>query len=177
MTATVFREGHEMLGAGVVLTDPDGVQQPLAAMRELAEGTDRYGAQVAATREGLWHFAVEAWGDPIARWQHDAAIKIPIGQDTELMLAEGALLLRRAAVQIATPRTMPPEEARLARAARSALTRAAAKLTDPEIAPLATAGRGRAGRRGRRSCLVPAPGPADQDGELSADRAPAAGPV
>ncbi|HUA41782.1 MAG TPA: alpha-1,4-glucan--maltose-1-phosphate maltosyltransferase [Streptosporangiaceae bacterium] len=136
VTATVFREGHEMLGAGVVLTDPDGIQQPLVRMHELAPGTDRYGAEVAATREGLWQFAIEAWGDPIARWQHDAAIKIPIGQDTELMLAEGALLLRRAAAQIATPKTMPPDQARLARAARTALNRAAAKLTDPEIAPV-----------------------------------------
>ena len=137
VAATVFREGHEMLGAGVVLTDPDGIQQPLVRMHELAEGTDRYGAEVAATREGLWHFTIEAWGDPIARWHHDAAIKIPIGQDTELMLAEGALLLRRAAVQITTPKTMPPEEARKARAARNALNRAAAKLSDPELAPLA----------------------------------------
>jgi starch synthase (maltosyl-transferring) len=137
VAATVFREGHEMLGAGVVLTDPDGIQQPLVRMHELAAGTDRYGAEVAATREGLWHFTIEAWGDPIARWQHDAAIKIPIGQDTELMLAEGALLLRRAAVQIATPKTMPPEQARKARAARNALNRAAAKLSDPELTPLA----------------------------------------
>ena len=48
VTATVFREGHEMLGAGVVLTGPDGAPQPLVRMRELAEGTDRYGAQVSA---------------------------------------------------------------------------------------------------------------------------------
>src|SRR5258708_13589062 len=83
VTATVFREGHEMLGAGVVLTDPDGGRQPLVRMRELVPGTDRYGAQVAPASEGLWHFAVEAWGGPVARWQHDAAIKIPLGHDTD----------------------------------------------------------------------------------------------
>jgi starch synthase (maltosyl-transferring) len=105
-------------------------------MRELAEGSDRYGAQVSAHSEGLWHFTVEAWGDPIARWQHDAAIKVPIGQDTELMLAEGALLLRRAADQIGDVKTLPPEEARRARTARTALTGAAAKLTDQQIAPM-----------------------------------------
>ncbi len=144
VSATVFREGHEMLGAGVVLADPDGVPQPLVRMRELAEGSDRYGAEVTPASEGLWHFTVEAWGDPIARWQHDAAIKIPIGQDTELMLAEGALLLRRAAGQI-TPATTPPaQDARTARAARAALTSAARELADPQIAPLdrlAAAGR------------------------------------
>ena len=136
VSATVFREGHEMLGAAVVLTDQNGVPQPMVGMRELAEGTDRYGADVSATSEGLWHFTVEAWGDPIARWQHDAAIKVPLGQDTELMLAEGALLLRRAADQIPDAKTLPAGEARRARAARNALTSAATKLTDPQVAPL-----------------------------------------
>jgi starch synthase (maltosyl-transferring) len=136
VSATVFREGHEMLGAGVVLTGPAGQRQPLVPMRELAEGTDRYGAEVAAASEGLWHFTVEAWGDPVARWRHDAAIKVPIGQDTELMLTEGALLLERAATQIRKIKTMPPEEAGLARAARATLTAAAATLRDAEILPI-----------------------------------------
>ena len=136
VSATVFREGHEMLGAGVVLTDPEGEVQPLVPMRELADGTDRYGADVAATCEGLWHFAVEAWGDPIARWRHDAEIKIPIGQDTELMLAEGALLLQRAAGQIKATKAMPADAARAARAARNVLTSAARQLTDTEVPPV-----------------------------------------
>ena len=136
VSATVFREGHEMLGAGVVLTDPSGQRQPPVPMRELAEGTDRYGAEVAATSEGRWHFAVEAWGDPVARWRHDAAIKVPIGQDTELMLAEGALLLKRAAAQIRKTKVMPPAEARQARTARTVLTGVAELLDDPELPPL-----------------------------------------
>jgi starch synthase (maltosyl-transferring) len=136
VTATVFREGHEMLGAAVVLTDPDGTDSPLAVMHELAPGTDRYGAEVTPDREGLWHFRVEAWGDRIAHWRHDAAIKIPIGQDVELMLKEGALLFERAAGQIATPASMPPARAQAARAARKVLSAAARRLTDPDSAPL-----------------------------------------
>jgi starch synthase (maltosyl-transferring) len=99
VSATVFREGHEMLGAAVVLRDPDGQRRPLALMHELAPGSDRYGADVSADRVGLWHFQVEAWGDPIAHWRHDAGIKVPIGQDAELMLEEGARLFERAARQ------------------------------------------------------------------------------
>src|SRR5262249_30219870 len=95
--ATVFREGHEMLGAGVVLRDPDGELKPLVRMHELAPGTDRLGAEVTVgARPGLWHFRVEAWGDPIAHWRHDAEIKIPRGQDVELMFAEGSLLYAKA---------------------------------------------------------------------------------
>jgi starch synthase (maltosyl-transferring) len=136
VSATVFREGHEMLGAGVVLIDPAGQRQPIEPMHELAEGTDRYGADVAATSEGLWHFAVEAWGDPVARWRHDAEIKVPIGQDVELMLTEGAMLLERAAAQIRPAGTLPAAEARRARTARTTVTAAAGVLRDAELPPL-----------------------------------------
>src|SRR5215472_3566437 len=87
-----------MLGASAVLRDPAGECSPAVIMREIAEGTDRYGADVVPTGEGLWHFRVEAWGDPFAHWRHDCSIKVPIGQDVDLMLAEGALLFDRAAV-------------------------------------------------------------------------------
>jgi starch synthase (maltosyl-transferring) len=136
VTATVFREGHEMLGAAVVLTDPGGADRALAMMHELAEGTDRYGAEVTPDREGPWQFRIEAWGDPLARWQHDAAIKVPIGQDAELMLTEGAQLLERAAARITPPKAMPPDQAQAARAARKALAAAARRLTDREQPPL-----------------------------------------
>jgi len=94
-----------MLGAGVALISPDGQQHPLVTMHELVPGTDRYGAEVTVTSEGPWRFRIEAWGDPIAHWRHDAAIKIPRGQDVELVLAEGALLFDRAARSVRPVRT------------------------------------------------------------------------
>ncbi|MFG1999172.1 alpha-1,4-glucan--maltose-1-phosphate maltosyltransferase [Spirillospora sp. NPDC048911] len=97
VSATVFREGHEMLGAAVVLRTPDGEPLPLVKMIGHDDGTDRLHAEVTPTGPGHWHYRVEAWGDPIAHWRHDALIKIPRGQDVELMFAEGALLLQRAA--------------------------------------------------------------------------------
>ncbi len=122
-----------MLGAGVVLRGPDGRRRPLVPMRELAMGTDRYGAEVTVTSEGLWHFEVEAWGDPIARWRHDAAIKVPLGQDVELTLADGALLFERAAGQIRAPRPGPGERRQEAVTAQAALSRVAATLRDPAL--------------------------------------------
>src|SRR5205823_8995262 len=97
VSATVFGEGHDLIGAAVVLERPDGSRCAPVPMRELAPGTDRLGAEVTVTAEGRWHFHVAAWRDRIGRWQHDAGIKIPMGQDTELVLAEGALLFERAA--------------------------------------------------------------------------------
>ncbi|MFJ8644800.1 alpha-1,4-glucan--maltose-1-phosphate maltosyltransferase [Streptomyces sp. NPDC093546] len=97
VTATVFREGHDAVAANVVLTDPAGRESPFTPMRELAPGTDRWGAEVTPTAEGRWSYRVEAWSDPVATWRHHAGIKIPAGLDTELVLAEGAALHERAA--------------------------------------------------------------------------------
>ena len=130
VSATVIREGHGALGAGVVLRDPAGRQGPLVRMRELEPGTDRYGAAVTVTSEGSWQFHVESWSDPIAHWHHDAAIKVPRGQDVELMLTEGALLFERAARSI----RQPPGAARPA-AARAVLTALARRLRDRGLPP------------------------------------------
>ena len=135
VTATVFREGHEMLGAGVVLRDPAGNCRPIVTMRGLAEGTDRYGAEVTPTSEGLWHFRVEAWGDPIAHWRHDAAIKVPIGQDVDLMLTEGALLFERAASELEQA-AEPSGKAEPAAAARALYERVAKTLRGGKGAPV-----------------------------------------
>ncbi|MCX5204101.1 alpha-1,4-glucan--maltose-1-phosphate maltosyltransferase [Streptomyces sp. NBC_00237] len=97
VSATVFREGHDAVAANVVLLDPKGRPGPWTPMRELAPGTDRWGADVTPDAEGLWSYVVEAWGDPVSTWRHHAGIKIPAGQDTELVLAEGAELYERAA--------------------------------------------------------------------------------
>ena len=128
VSATVLIEGHGALGAGVVLRDPTGKVGPLIRMRELEPGTDRYGADVTVTSEGTWHFHVESWSDPIAHWDHDAGIKVPRGQDVELMLTEGALLFERAARAI----KQPPGAARPA-AARTDLAALARKLRDRSL--------------------------------------------
>ena len=163
VSATVFREGHEMLGAGVALRTPGGGRQPLVSMAEVAPGTDRYAAPVTVDREGKWRFHVEAWGDPIAHWRHDAGIKVPRGLDVGLMMAEGAILFERAARSIrpngpngpsraaartaaspGQPAPAPPQGARwadaaraaqAARAARLALMAVADRLRDPAIPP------------------------------------------
>ena len=132
VSATVFREGHEVPGAGVVLRGPVGQRLPISRMREILPGTDRYAAEVTPDAEGRWRFHVEAWGDPIGHWHHDAAIKVPRGQDVELMLAAGAALFDRAARSPLRPL-----------AHRSALAAVAARLGDRGLAPwdrLAAAG-------------------------------------
>jgi starch synthase (maltosyl-transferring) len=100
VSATLFREGHGLIGANVVLRDPRGRSGPWTVMHELAPGSDRWGAQVVATVPGRWTYTVEAWADPVATWEHAARIKIAAGIEAGLMLEEGALLLDRAATGV-----------------------------------------------------------------------------
>ncbi|MEI5526133.1 maltotransferase domain-containing protein, partial [Streptomyces brasiliscabiei] len=100
VTATLFREGHGVVAANVVLKDPEGRPAPWTPMRELVPGTDRWGALVTPTSVGRWTYRVEAWGDLIATWRHTARIKVPAGIDSGLVLEEGAELFTRAAAGV-----------------------------------------------------------------------------
>ncbi|MFG3208717.1 alpha-1,4-glucan--maltose-1-phosphate maltosyltransferase [Streptomyces tendae] len=125
VTATVFREGHDAVAANVVLKDPEGRPGPWTPMRELAPGSDRWGAEVTPGAPGDWTYRVEAWSDPVATWRHTARIKVPAGIDAGLVLEEGAELYRRAAAGV-------PQEA-----GRAVLLAAATALLDDTL-PVAT---------------------------------------
>ncbi|MFE9776040.1 maltotransferase domain-containing protein, partial [Streptomyces sp. NPDC005931] len=135
ISATVFREGHDAVAANVVLRDPQGRPGPFTPMRQLAPGTDRWGATVTAGEPGLWTYTVEAWGDPVTTWRHHAQIKIPAGMDTEVVLEEGARLYERAATDVpeAGPRDVLLAAVDALRdESRPAASRLAAALT-PEV--------------------------------------------
>jgi len=128
--ATVFREGHDSLGAEVVLTGPDGNRRPPVRMTKHTEIPDRYDAWVTPDVGGPWTFEVQAWSDPLGTWQHDAGIKIPAGVDVELMFLEGRLLLERVLAELS------PDEAHATEVVRSA-AEAAADTERPVAARLA----------------------------------------
>ncbi|MFF7855914.1 maltotransferase domain-containing protein, partial [Streptomyces sp. NPDC007904] len=135
ISATVFREGHDAVAANVVLKDPEGRPGPFTPMRELAPGTDRWGAEVTAGEPGLWTYTVEAWGDPVTTWRHHAQIKIPAGMDTEVVLEEGARLHERAAADVpdsASRDVLLATVDALRDGSRPAASRLAAALT-PEV--------------------------------------------
>jgi starch synthase (maltosyl-transferring) len=113
--ATVFREGHDLIGVDLLLTDPGGAQTH-GKMHPIASGTDRWRVLAQLPTVGTWHFQVQAYGDDWATWLHNADIKIPLGQDVELVFAEGAQLLARAGTS-------------------KAVKDAAAALSDESLAP------------------------------------------
>jgi starch synthase (maltosyl-transferring) len=105
VTALVFREGHDLLAAEVVLTGPDGVRRDPVRMRPVADPkqVSRLAATVAADAEGAWTFHIESWSDSLGTWVHDTGIKVRAGVDVDLMFAEGVLLLERVSAALDRP--------------------------------------------------------------------------
>ena len=159
VSASVFREGHDALGAEVVLTGPDGTHRAPVRMTAHPTIPDRYDAWVAPDAEGAWSYQVLGWSHPIATWQHAAGLKIPAGVDVELMFTEAVLLIDRvlagehgldavspaAAWEPAATRALDAAETAVLTAARAAATdesrpieaRAAALFADDVSAVLA----------------------------------------
>ncbi len=130
--ATVIREGHESLAAGVVVYSPKGRRERLVPMREHSPGTDRHEAEISLPAEGKWSFAVESWTDPFVTWYHAAQVKIPLDQDTALVLEEGARLLARAARRVPRKPVLTAAAKALRDTSLSPTRRLAAALT-PEV--------------------------------------------
>jgi starch synthase (maltosyl-transferring) len=124
--ASVFREGHDKLGAEVVLVAPDGSRREPVRMVPEGDLPDRYVAWVTPDEEGAWTFEVHAWSDPLATWEHDAGLKIPAGVDVELMFTEAGLLLDRVAKELDDRATVdrPEEHAREVEVVRGAASAA-----------------------------------------------------
>lgn len=93
--ATIFREGHDVLGGDLVLVSPEGetTEHPLAMC---TTGTDRWETEALVDEEGLWSWRIRAYTDDWATWLHNATVKIDAGVDVDVMLLAGAQLLDRA---------------------------------------------------------------------------------
>ncbi|WP_375400170.1 alpha-1,4-glucan--maltose-1-phosphate maltosyltransferase [uncultured Amnibacterium sp.] len=165
--ATIFREGHDLLGADLVVKPPRGAEQ-VRRMRLISPGLDRWSILHRLDRPGLWTWWIRAYADDWATWVHAAQIKVPAGIDVELTLTAGALLLERAAaeaertaaerglladaaVALRDTDTEPPTRLRLATTASSDVTQALdarpirSLITDSPARPLRVE-RTRAGR-------------------------------
>ncbi len=66
VSATIFREGHDLLGAEVVLITPQGKRRSPVRLVKQTDPVDRYLAWVTPDEPGAWSFEVQAWSDPVA---------------------------------------------------------------------------------------------------------------
>ena len=124
-SAVVYREGHDSLGAELLLTAPNG-KQSLHRMHAGMPGSDRWEVKVQLHDSGDYEFVIRSFGDDFDTWHHSASVKIAAGIDEELMLLEGIALLTRAA----------SDESRSDKNAK-ALVELAEKLADRKRSPKA----------------------------------------
>jgi starch synthase (maltosyl-transferring) len=135
--ATVFREGHDLIGVDLLLTHPKGREtRHRMHVDATRPGEDRYAVRAQLKAQGLWTYRIEAWADDFGTWLHNAEIKVPAGIDVEVMLALGEQLLQRAVDEPGRPRAA----ARLLKDARARLVKASstveerfAAATDPRV--------------------------------------------
>lgn len=96
--ATVFREGHDVVGAELILQSPTG-KKTIRRLRESFPGSDFFETQFLIDEIGTWSYQILGFGDDFQSWLHAATVKIAMGQDTDLMILEAQMLFTDASKQ------------------------------------------------------------------------------
>jgi starch synthase (maltosyl-transferring) len=92
VSARIFRDGHETLGAAVRYRRPGSTRWAEAPLEPL--GNDVWAGSFDVELPGLWCFRIEAWVDRVASFQEELRRKVAAGQeDLAGELSEGAVLL------------------------------------------------------------------------------------
>jgi starch synthase (maltosyl-transferring) len=92
ISARIFRDGHETLGAAVRHRGPDSTRWAESPLEPL--GNDVWGGCFAVNRPGIWSFRIETWVDRVGSFQEELRRKVAAGQaDLAGELSEGAALL------------------------------------------------------------------------------------
>ncbi|HEY7692039.1 MAG TPA: alpha-1,4-glucan--maltose-1-phosphate maltosyltransferase [Gaiellaceae bacterium] len=99
--ATIYRDGHETLGAAVLHRPPGSSTWRETPMR--AMGSDRWTGSFRVDVPGRWEFTIQAWVDRLASFRDELGRKVEAGQtDLDSELEEGALLLGVAELDVDT---------------------------------------------------------------------------
>jgi starch synthase (maltosyl-transferring) len=107
VSATITRDGHEVLGAAVRYKPPGATRWKESLLE--AVGNDRFEGSFRAEACGRWSFRIEAWVDRVASYQWEVRRKVESGQeDLSSELAEGAVLLGREALTVEEALAAPP---------------------------------------------------------------------
>lgn len=118
VTATIFRDGSEILGAAVRYHHERDREYHHTTLKHV--GQDRWEASFELAELGIYHFSIVAWTDAFATWQERLRTKWETGdRDIKLDFQLGAALLRSMADRV--PRGTP----------RVPLMQAALLLGDP----------------------------------------------
>jgi starch synthase (maltosyl-transferring) len=93
--ANILKEGHDHLGARVLVKAPDDVDWSVVPM-SYDYDSDRWYGTFTVDHIGRWTFTVEAWTDRIGTWSAGFKKKVDAGQDVMNELLEAAQMARAA---------------------------------------------------------------------------------
>ncbi|ETX14264.1 alpha-1,4-glucan:maltose-1-phosphate maltosyltransferase [Roseivivax halodurans JCM 10272] len=108
ISADVFGDGHEKIGAAIVLADGSEVRMTHVE-------NDRWAADVTFDTVGPARFSIVAWRDLFATWRHGASRKVAAGQDISVEMEEA----RRMFAAMTPPRGEKAELRALEKAAKA----------------------------------------------------------
>ena len=94
--ADVYADGHDAMAARVCFRAP-GKDEWRFVPLTLDAPTDRWSAAFTLDRIGRWAYTIEAWKDEFGTWRRDLNKFLQAGQNVEVDLLEGGLLVQGAA--------------------------------------------------------------------------------
>jgi starch synthase (maltosyl-transferring) len=93
--ADIFRDGHDVIGAAVLLRAADEETWREIPMRHF--DNDRWTGAAVLERNTRYAYTIEAWTDVFASWRQDTVKKVDAGQNVDLDLIEGRAIVEAAA--------------------------------------------------------------------------------
>jgi starch synthase (maltosyl-transferring) len=149
VSADILRDGPSLLLAVIRYKGPRDARWSESPMQPV--GNDRFSGEFTPTTIGRYKVTIEAWTDHFGTWRRDLARRVEAGQDVDLELEEGALLLERHLELVPSRERSQLRHARsLIRSSSKASRRGfaderIAAILDPEIASIMTRRHTRAG--------------------------------
>ena len=101
VSAVLVADGHDQLAARVRWRPVGSDEWRVSPLQD--SGNSRWEGSITATEIGAHELVIDAWTDRYATWRHEIDVKVAAGQDVELELAEGALLLEDLAAKRPRP--------------------------------------------------------------------------
>ncbi|MGH9374867.1 MAG: alpha-1,4-glucan--maltose-1-phosphate maltosyltransferase [Terriglobia bacterium] len=95
VTADIFADGHEMLGAALRHRCAGEGKWAESPMREL--GNDLWAGGFSVAEPGAYEYSLNGWVDKFKTWRRGLDKKVQAGQDVSMHLATGSILVSEAA--------------------------------------------------------------------------------
>ena len=114
VTATIFKEGHDLLKAVILCRHADSNEWWETPMTQVNQGLSQWYGQLWFGDNKRYIYTIEAWVDEYGTWLDGTGKKLDAGQDISLELVEGADMVRATVARLETLKDVRDEEARKA---------------------------------------------------------------